>query len=144
MTPNLAPPLQTSAPHVCYIAVSRRRTFDLLTYDSTCNRPKTRRVFSGIGFRTWNPPAPLLKPTPFHWATAAFTASWYNICRSAVTNSLVNKNYLTCMLQECSKTRMSQHGGASAKSKNISYPSVWVLKAEIKKMRPTVRVKRTE
>ncbi|GBM56653.1 hypothetical protein AVEN_123136-1 [Araneus ventricosus] len=34
------------------------------TYDLTCNRPHTRRFFSGIGFRTWNPPAP--KPRPYH------------------------------------------------------------------------------
>ncbi|GBM23440.1 hypothetical protein AVEN_181563-1 [Araneus ventricosus] len=33
------------------------------TYDLTCNRPHTRRIFSGIGFRTWNPPAP--KPRPY-------------------------------------------------------------------------------
>ncbi|GBO34672.1 hypothetical protein AVEN_136780-1 [Araneus ventricosus] len=25
------------------------------TYDLTCNRPHTRRIFSGIVFRTWNP-----------------------------------------------------------------------------------------
>ncbi|GBN21095.1 hypothetical protein AVEN_80598-1 [Araneus ventricosus] len=29
-----------------------------------------KRIFSGIGFRTWNPPAP--KPRPCHWATEAF------------------------------------------------------------------------
>ncbi|GBN61250.1 hypothetical protein AVEN_128969-1 [Araneus ventricosus] len=34
------------------------------TYDLTCNRPHTRRIFSGIGFRTWNPPTP--KPRPYH------------------------------------------------------------------------------
>ncbi|GBN09291.1 hypothetical protein AVEN_37534-1 [Araneus ventricosus] len=28
------------------------------TYDLACNRPHARRIFSGIGFRTWNPPAP--------------------------------------------------------------------------------------
>ncbi|GBM86257.1 hypothetical protein AVEN_264508-1 [Araneus ventricosus] len=33
-------------------------------YDLTCNRPHTRRIFSGIGSRTWNPPAP--KPGPYH------------------------------------------------------------------------------
>ncbi|GBO06676.1 hypothetical protein AVEN_79355-1 [Araneus ventricosus] len=33
------------------------------TYDLACNRPHTRRIFSGIGFRTWNPPAP--KPIPY-------------------------------------------------------------------------------
>ncbi|GBN27692.1 hypothetical protein AVEN_144793-1, partial [Araneus ventricosus] len=35
----------------------------------TCNRPHPRRIFSGIGFRTWNPPA--TKPRPYpprpHW-----------------------------------------------------------------------------
>ncbi|GBL85488.1 hypothetical protein AVEN_34655-1 [Araneus ventricosus] len=34
------------------------------TYDLACNRPYTRRIFSGIGFRTWSPPAP--KPRPYH------------------------------------------------------------------------------
>ncbi|GBM06323.1 hypothetical protein AVEN_121369-1 [Araneus ventricosus] len=28
------------------------------TYDLACNRPHTRRIFSAIGFRIWNPPAP--------------------------------------------------------------------------------------
>ncbi|GBM57560.1 hypothetical protein AVEN_97668-1 [Araneus ventricosus] len=32
-------------------------------YDLACNRPNTRRVFSGIGFRTWNPPAQSRNPT---------------------------------------------------------------------------------
>ncbi|GBO34291.1 hypothetical protein AVEN_32896-1 [Araneus ventricosus] len=32
------------------------------TYDLVCNRPHTRQIFSGIGFRTWNPPAPKLRP----------------------------------------------------------------------------------
>ncbi|GBL78136.1 hypothetical protein AVEN_143420-1 [Araneus ventricosus] len=27
------------------------------TYDLACNRPHTRRIFSGSRFRTWNPPA---------------------------------------------------------------------------------------
>ncbi|GBL78364.1 hypothetical protein AVEN_42885-1 [Araneus ventricosus] len=39
------------------------------TYDLACNRPHTRRIFSGIGSRTWSPPAP--KPRPYHEATAA-------------------------------------------------------------------------
>ncbi|GBN98685.1 hypothetical protein AVEN_137680-1 [Araneus ventricosus] len=38
------------------------------TYDLRCNRPHTRRIFSGNAFRTWSPPAP--KPRPYHWATA--------------------------------------------------------------------------
>ncbi|GBN49481.1 hypothetical protein AVEN_151004-1 [Araneus ventricosus] len=38
-------------------------------YDLACTRPHTRRIFSGIGFRTWNPPSP--KPRPYHLATAA-------------------------------------------------------------------------
>ncbi|GBL96774.1 hypothetical protein AVEN_118919-1 [Araneus ventricosus] len=33
-------------------------------YDLACKRLHTRRIFSGIGFRTWNPPAP--KPRPYH------------------------------------------------------------------------------
>ncbi|GBM07258.1 hypothetical protein AVEN_25507-1 [Araneus ventricosus] len=32
------------------------------TYDLTCNRPHTRRIFSGIGFRTWNSAAPRPRP----------------------------------------------------------------------------------
>ncbi|GBM05225.1 hypothetical protein AVEN_181614-1 [Araneus ventricosus] len=28
------------------------------TYDLACNRPNTRRIFSGIRFRAWSPPAP--------------------------------------------------------------------------------------
>ncbi|GBM85849.1 hypothetical protein AVEN_37495-1 [Araneus ventricosus] len=39
-------------------------------YDLKCNRPNTRPIFSGIGFRTWNPPVP--KPKPYHQATVAF------------------------------------------------------------------------
>ncbi|GBM53948.1 hypothetical protein AVEN_79920-1 [Araneus ventricosus] len=38
-------------------------------YDLTCNRPHTRRIFSGIGFRTWNPPAP--RPRPYHYFCAS-------------------------------------------------------------------------
>ncbi|GBL99023.1 hypothetical protein AVEN_57031-1 [Araneus ventricosus] len=30
------------------------------TYDLSCNRPHTRRIFSGIGFRTYDPPVPTL------------------------------------------------------------------------------------
>ncbi|GBM29475.1 hypothetical protein AVEN_255856-1 [Araneus ventricosus] len=40
------------------------------TNDLACNRSHTRRIFSGIGFRTWNPPAP--RPRPWHYATAAY------------------------------------------------------------------------
>ncbi|GBO06775.1 hypothetical protein AVEN_43932-1 [Araneus ventricosus] len=32
------------------------------TYDLAWSMPHTRRIFSGIGFRTWNPPAPKLRP----------------------------------------------------------------------------------
>ncbi|GBO24501.1 hypothetical protein AVEN_145064-1 [Araneus ventricosus] len=34
------------------------------TYDLMCSRPHARRIFGGIGFRAWNPPAP--KPGPYH------------------------------------------------------------------------------
>ncbi|GBO37710.1 hypothetical protein AVEN_15254-1 [Araneus ventricosus] len=37
------------------------------TYDLACNRPHTRRIFSGIGFRAWNPPAS--KPRLYYLAT---------------------------------------------------------------------------
>ncbi|GBM45001.1 hypothetical protein AVEN_225747-1 [Araneus ventricosus] len=33
-------------------------------YDLACNRPHTRRIFSGIGFRAWSPPAPAPRPYP--------------------------------------------------------------------------------
>ncbi|GBM10234.1 hypothetical protein AVEN_177501-1 [Araneus ventricosus] len=39
------------------------------THVLACNWPHTRRIFSEIGFRTWNSPAP--KPRPYHWASAA-------------------------------------------------------------------------
>ncbi|GBN36091.1 hypothetical protein AVEN_178781-1 [Araneus ventricosus] len=41
------------------------------TYDLTCNRPHTRRIFSGIEFRSWNPPAP--KTRPYHYATTVIS-----------------------------------------------------------------------
>ncbi|GBN31563.1 hypothetical protein AVEN_100075-1 [Araneus ventricosus] len=31
-------------------------------YDLACNRPHTRRIFSGIGFRTWSPRDPTIRP----------------------------------------------------------------------------------
>ncbi|GBN67265.1 hypothetical protein AVEN_146049-1 [Araneus ventricosus] len=45
-TPELASPLQASALH-------QREDVWPPTYDLTCSRPNTRRIFSGIGFRTW-------------------------------------------------------------------------------------------
>ncbi|GBM90447.1 hypothetical protein AVEN_111253-1 [Araneus ventricosus] len=42
------------------------------TYSLKCNRSHTRRIFSGIRFRTWNPPAP--KSRPYHLATAVSTS----------------------------------------------------------------------
>ncbi|GBO37707.1 hypothetical protein AVEN_146541-1 [Araneus ventricosus] len=49
-TPELAPP----SPNFHATPTGGRLT---TTYDLTCNRPHTRRIFSGIGSRTWNPPA---------------------------------------------------------------------------------------
>ncbi|GBN28483.1 hypothetical protein AVEN_91002-1 [Araneus ventricosus] len=43
---------------------TKGRTFGL-TYDLTCKRPNPRRIFSGIGFRTWNPSGPQ-KLRPYH------------------------------------------------------------------------------
>ncbi|GBM20671.1 hypothetical protein AVEN_230251-1 [Araneus ventricosus] len=34
------------------------------TYDFACNRPYTRRIFGGIGFRTCDSPVP--RPRPYH------------------------------------------------------------------------------
>ncbi|GBM66184.1 hypothetical protein AVEN_246404-1 [Araneus ventricosus] len=56
-TPELAPP----SPNFHATPAGGRLT---TTYDLACNRPHTRRIFSGIGFRTWSPPAP--KPRPYH------------------------------------------------------------------------------
>ncbi|GBL81818.1 hypothetical protein AVEN_93563-1 [Araneus ventricosus] len=42
------------------------------TYDLAGNRPNTRDIFSGSGFRAWSPPVP--KPRPCHWVTAASVA----------------------------------------------------------------------
>ncbi|GBM93850.1 hypothetical protein AVEN_201751-1 [Araneus ventricosus] len=56
-TPKLALPLQPSTPNQAGGSLTTR-------YDLTCNRPHTRWIFRGIGFRTSNPPAP--KPTPYH------------------------------------------------------------------------------
>ncbi|GBM25343.1 hypothetical protein AVEN_232473-1 [Araneus ventricosus] len=53
-TPELAPP----SPNFHATPTGGRLA---TTYDLACNRP---RIFSGIGFRTWNPPAP--KPRPYH------------------------------------------------------------------------------
>ncbi|GBN93870.1 hypothetical protein AVEN_240862-1 [Araneus ventricosus] len=61
-TPDLAPSRQTSTPH-------QRKDVRHPTYDLTCNRSNTRRIFSGIGFRTWNPPASKLRP--YYQAIAA-------------------------------------------------------------------------
>ncbi|GBO17154.1 hypothetical protein AVEN_197678-1 [Araneus ventricosus] len=35
-----------------------------ITYDLACNRPHTRRIFSGIGFRTYDPLVPRSKTLP--------------------------------------------------------------------------------
>ncbi|GBN24117.1 hypothetical protein AVEN_271208-1 [Araneus ventricosus] len=45
-TPELATPLQTSAPR-------QRRGHLATTYDLVCNRPHSRHFLSRIGFRTW-------------------------------------------------------------------------------------------
>ncbi|GBM88142.1 hypothetical protein AVEN_213957-1 [Araneus ventricosus] len=58
-TPELAPP----SPNFHDTPTGGRLA---TAYDLTCNRPHTRRIFSGIGSRTWNPPAP--KPRPYHSA----------------------------------------------------------------------------
>ncbi|GBM15556.1 hypothetical protein AVEN_8933-1 [Araneus ventricosus] len=56
-TPELAPP----SPNFHATPTGGRLT---TTYDLACNRPHTRRIFNGIGSRTWSPPAP--KPRPYH------------------------------------------------------------------------------
>ncbi|GBN37669.1 hypothetical protein AVEN_77481-1 [Araneus ventricosus] len=81
-TPELAPPLQSSAPHQRVSPLVLSRPYTLLgrpasvgifaptggrlatTCDLACSRPHTQRIFSGIGFGTWDPPAP--RPRPYH------------------------------------------------------------------------------
>ncbi|GBM76432.1 hypothetical protein AVEN_2083-1 [Araneus ventricosus] len=73
-TPELAPPLHWSStgltpflgrPGQCgYFYATPTGGRLTTTYDLMCNRPHTRRIFRGIGFRIWNPPAP--KPRPYH------------------------------------------------------------------------------
>ncbi|GBM29324.1 hypothetical protein AVEN_2831-1 [Araneus ventricosus] len=64
-TPELAPPLQTSAKKQ---TVGRLAT----TYDLACNRPYTRRIFSGIWFRTCDPPVP--RSRPYHYIATVIRA----------------------------------------------------------------------
>ncbi|GBN48375.1 hypothetical protein AVEN_150676-1 [Araneus ventricosus] len=42
-------------------------------YDLTNKRPNKQRIFSGLGFRTWSPPA--RKSKSYHYATAALNNS---------------------------------------------------------------------
>ncbi|GBM17578.1 hypothetical protein AVEN_80881-1 [Araneus ventricosus] len=56
-TPELAPP----SPNFHATPMGGRLA---TMYDLACNRPHMRRIFSGIGFRTWNPKAP--EPGPYH------------------------------------------------------------------------------
>ncbi|GBM50432.1 hypothetical protein AVEN_53010-1 [Araneus ventricosus] len=60
-TPELAP---APSPNFCNIPEGRRLDS---AYALTCKRPHTRRIFSGIGLRTWNPLAP--KPRLYRKAT---------------------------------------------------------------------------
>ncbi|GBN55005.1 Prolyl 4-hydroxylase subunit alpha-2 [Araneus ventricosus] len=53
-TPELAPP----SPNFRATPTGGRLA---TTYDLACNRPHTRRIFSGIGFRTCDPPVPSSK-----------------------------------------------------------------------------------
>ncbi|GBO00887.1 hypothetical protein AVEN_26352-1 [Araneus ventricosus] len=46
-TPGLAPPPNFRTPPA--------RGHLTPTYDSTCNKPNTKRIFTGMVFRTWNP-----------------------------------------------------------------------------------------
>ncbi|GBM25551.1 hypothetical protein AVEN_272546-1 [Araneus ventricosus] len=73
-TPELVPPLQTSAPQ-------QREDVSSPTYYLTCNRFNTRQVFSGLEFRTWKLFAP--RPTLYQEATAASS----QILRNAETET---------------------------------------------------------
>ncbi|GBM17210.1 hypothetical protein AVEN_6702-1 [Araneus ventricosus] len=56
-TPELAPP----SPNFRATPTGGRLA---TTYDLACNRPHTRRIFSGIGFRTCDPPAHEVETLP--------------------------------------------------------------------------------
>ncbi|GBM99096.1 hypothetical protein AVEN_138935-1 [Araneus ventricosus] len=51
------------------------------TYDLACNRPNTRRIFSGIGFRTWKHSGPKAATLPLGhrglYAGAEVTRLWF-------------------------------------------------------------------
>ncbi|GBM49956.1 hypothetical protein AVEN_44656-1 [Araneus ventricosus] len=68
----------TTAPPSPYFHGTPRGGRSATTYNLTCNRPHTRRIFSGIGFRIWNlrpqsqdlttrPPGPHLKGQQASW-----------------------------------------------------------------------------
>ncbi|GBL77529.1 hypothetical protein AVEN_41906-1 [Araneus ventricosus] len=61
-TLELAPP----SPNFRIVQVGGRLA---TTCDLTCNRPNTRRIFSGIRFQNCKPPAQ--RPTSYHQSTAA-------------------------------------------------------------------------
>ncbi|GBM89006.1 hypothetical protein AVEN_51210-1 [Araneus ventricosus] len=56
-TPELAPP----SPNFRATPTGGRLA---TTYDLACNRPHTRRIFSGIGFRTCDPPTEVTTRPP--------------------------------------------------------------------------------
>ncbi|GBM00493.1 hypothetical protein AVEN_111724-1 [Araneus ventricosus] len=78
----------------------------ITTYDLTCRRPHIRRIFSGLGFRTWNPPVP--KPSPHHLASvASFSDSeWPETSRSKF---LMITILTLCILQLSEKTTGKMH-----------------------------------
>ncbi|GBM24502.1 hypothetical protein AVEN_254016-1 [Araneus ventricosus] len=71
-TPELAPPLQRSTP-------TKKGERLATAYDLTCNRPHTRRIFSGIWFRTWNPPAPKAETLPLGHCGLRKEEGWKSI-----------------------------------------------------------------
>ncbi|GBM63435.1 hypothetical protein AVEN_120560-1 [Araneus ventricosus] len=117
-TPELAPPLQTSKA----TPTGGRLT---TTYDLTCNRPHTRRIFSGIGSRTWNPSPKrdcLLVPRPSKNTEFSALCTYKELIR-------------TCSLQypywsdRCLGSLFSWLGG------DVTFPVVNVRKSDVSQHR---------
>ncbi|GBO19217.1 hypothetical protein AVEN_173689-1 [Araneus ventricosus] len=75
-TPQLAPP----------------SSLNFRTTPAGATGPPTRRIFSEIGFRIWNPPAP--KPIPDHYTivTSGAKSDFFFRCSQV---SLTNRTYHT-------------------------------------------------
>ncbi|GBM43536.1 hypothetical protein AVEN_96196-1 [Araneus ventricosus] len=88
-TPELAPP----SPNFHATPTGGHLT---TTYNLTCNRPHTRRIFCGVGSRTWNPPAP--KPSKEVWRGVAISGRCGLVLgfRFATEDSRLKPDFTNC------------------------------------------------